>query len=123
MDGVTREVSADGDAPAVNDHVSVHYNVCERTQHLFFILFFLPPLPITLTALRPPRRVPWQEEYPPTVNDARAAALAASVAAHMLGAAHVKEVAPVMPAEVGLGCTSRIHVTHGLESAWFQLLT
>jgi len=40
-----------------------------------------------------------REEYPPTVNDPRAAALATAVAAAMLGPERVVEVAPVMPAE------------------------
>jgi len=40
-----------------------------------------------------------REEYPPTVNDPRAAALVSAVAASMLGAHNVREVAPVMPAE------------------------
>jgi IAA-amino acid hydrolase len=39
------------------------------------------------------------EEYPPTVNDVNAAALASSVATGMFGADAVVDVAPVMPAE------------------------
>ena len=39
------------------------------------------------------------EEYPPTVNDVKAAALATSVATGMFGAEAVVDVAPVMPAE------------------------
>ena len=39
------------------------------------------------------------QEYPPTVNDVKAAALASSVAASMFGDDAVVDVAPVIPAE------------------------
>ena len=40
-----------------------------------------------------------REEYPPTVNDVKAAALASSVATSMFGDDAVVNVSPVMPAE------------------------
>ena len=52
---------------------------------------------VTFTPVLPDGNV--REEYPPTVNDVKAAALASSVATGMFGADAVVDVAPVMPAE------------------------
>ena len=52
---------------------------------------------VTFTPVLPDGNV--REEYPPTVNDVKAAALASYVATGMFGAEAVVDVAPVMPAE------------------------
>ena len=52
---------------------------------------------VTFTQVLPDGNV--REEYPPTVNDVKAAALASYVATGMFGAEAVVDVAPVMPAE------------------------